>query len=743
MKKSLSKQNNISKIPYSKSKATKVNIDSFKGINKMLSKNKNESNNKETVDGSIAEIHTFAYNHDSFNNSKETINRTNSLSKLDNKFLLFTSSLKDDSIKNNIILNGSKKIKIKKSTEFYKKNNINYDENSNNAIQNETNVIKDNYEEEDTNRIDYRYYPKIPEIDADKENNYFWLATYDKLMKKSKIIKILNYYKGFSPKKKKEILLNDENQKIEEKKDNSEKYNFKEKSIIIKGYEIYFLHNFNKPFIRPKKEDFIFIKLYLLNLEQFNKIFSYINRLEYNSYISNLDSIKEKNYFKIINKTNKTIYNYSTIFSIGTFANINIYAFSHIENVNTDNKYIFNLKDFPSSNKMAKLIKLLLINFPDYSKEYFINYLLKAISQNYILSKYDKESLDQKKSEISSFLISNFKESIRLSKKHKKSAGMVVKNVIQKIPTYTHSSNKTPNDFSVFSENKNISPLNGKINNTIDKSNESKKSDFSNKIKITKQNSVQNLNETDIQNLIKKKIRNIKLTRNKQNDNIYRDYTNKLKNNNNSKKIEYISDTFQHIKIADSNKESFTKNHTKRASKISSDKLKINMELKDNIINRFQDKSNKENNKNFMNSNKVKSKIKTPFRKTDLRDYNNKKINKTSLNPFNRTNANNINDQNDYAKKTRNKLNSKQLLSSIRRVISLKLNDMINKNDSLKSNNISNFNYLDIEHKNKIHYNDMYQFNNYNKKVCKTSNNSKNKIEYITPIRKKLSYYYN
>ena len=213
-------------------------------------------------------------------------------------------------------------------------------------------------------------------------------------MKKSKIIKILKYYNGFSPKKQKEILIKEENQKSE---DNFEEYNFKEKSLKIEGYEIYFLHNFNKPFIRPKKGDVIFIKLYLLNLEQFNKIFSYINRLEYNFYIKNLDSIKEKNYFKIINKNNKTMYNYSTIFSIGTFANINIYAFSHIEKINIDNKYFFNLKDFPSSNKIAKIIKLLLINFPDYSKEFFINYLLKAISQNYVLNKNDKEALNQKK----------------------------------------------------------------------------------------------------------------------------------------------------------------------------------------------------------------------------------------------------------------------------------------------------------------------------------------------------------
>ena len=67
---------------------------------------------------------------------------------------------------------------------------------------------------------------------------------------------------------------------------------------------------------------------------------------------------------------------------------------------------------------------------------------------------------------------------------------------------------------------------------------------------------------------------------------------------------------------------------------------------------------------------------------------------------------------------------------------------MINKNDSLKFNNITNFNNLDYVHKNKFYNNETYQIEYYNKKVCKTSNNSKNKLEFITPIRKKLNYYY-
>ena len=99
--------------------------------------------------------------------------------------------------------------------------------------------------------------------------------------------------------------------------------------MIIPGYEIYFVKKHGKPFIRQKKGGKLFIKLYLLNLEQINQIYSYINRLEYQQYINNLNSFNEKNSFKIINNSNKSIYNYSTIFCLGTFMNTNIYAFSH------------------------------------------------------------------------------------------------------------------------------------------------------------------------------------------------------------------------------------------------------------------------------------------------------------------------------------------------------------------------------------------------------------------------------
>ena len=282
MKKSLSKQKmHFSKIPYQKTKQNKMNLElSIKGVGRVFSKNKYDSINKETVEGSCADTQTFGFNQDSFNNSKGTINKNCSLGRIDNKLIVFSSSLKNDIDKNNKLLNMSKKYKIKTAEEFFSENNSNSEEDNNNIFK-KNEIIENDSDDEDTNRIDYRFYPKIPEIESNKDNNYFWLATYDKLMKKSKIIKILNYYTETSPQKQNAILIKEENNNnsINEQKINDEKYNFKEKSMIIEGYEIYFLQKCNKPFIKPKKEGKVFIKLYLLILEQINKIFIYINRL--------------------------------------------------------------------------------------------------------------------------------------------------------------------------------------------------------------------------------------------------------------------------------------------------------------------------------------------------------------------------------------------------------------------------------------------------------------------------------
>ena len=240
MKKSLTRhRTNIPKIPNSKTTTNKITLDlSITGYKKILLKNKNDSINKETVDGSCFDGQSLPLNKDSLNNTKLTINKNHSLGKLDNKLLLFTSSLKYSLNKRNKSSSLTKKVQTKP-----------YEECSENISSSEDDIISNtkkeyNEEDEDTNKIDYRYFPKIPEIEGNKDNNpYYWLATYDKLMKKSKIAKILNYYSDSLSLKDSEIFViedensdyNEEETKVRIKKMN-EKYKFKEKTMIIQGY---------------------------------------------------------------------------------------------------------------------------------------------------------------------------------------------------------------------------------------------------------------------------------------------------------------------------------------------------------------------------------------------------------------------------------------------------------------------------------------------------------------------------
>ena len=116
MKNSFSKQ---MKIPISK-RSNKNGLDlSIKGcVNRIISKNKNDSINKETIDGSCLDTQTFAFNQDSLNNSKATINKNFSLGKFDSKLIIFSSLKSDFELKNRKL---SKKEKIKKADEFHKK----------------------------------------------------------------------------------------------------------------------------------------------------------------------------------------------------------------------------------------------------------------------------------------------------------------------------------------------------------------------------------------------------------------------------------------------------------------------------------------------------------------------------------------------------------------------------------------------------------------------------------------------
>ncbi len=726
MKQSLQK-NKLSKIP--KSKKSKINFEfSLKAKNR-FSRLKYDSINKETLDGSY--VDTVFFKPDSLNNSKTSFDKNNSLGKIDNnKLLVFTSSLKYPFNSKKSLKNFSKGKFSKKTFDLSEENTSNI-EKSNTLLHNDGNELYENYlEEDDTNRIDYRIYPKIPEIETNKENKYYWLATYDKLMKKSKIIKILNYYT--------EVV----NCKTKDKELYDEQFNFKEKSMIIPGFEIYFLENFNKPFIRPKKSGKIFIKLYLLSIEQINKIFSYINRLEYKNYINDLDIITEKNLYKNLVTFNKSIYNYSTIYCLGSFMNINIYLFSHIEKNKIDENN--NINDLPSSNKLAKLIKVLMVNFPDHTKNDFINYLTNFMKDN--------NALNERKKEISNLLISPQRNSLKYSVKNKIIANSVIKNIIKKIPANTNSSLNTPNEFNNLSESNNlnnISEINKKtLPNKINSFEFFNK--ISNGINIKKQISEKILKKIDSYPFSLKNKLNII-------NNKTSDFQNSAKaiNSKNSQnkiqKIDNLSHSIKHTQLINPIKRSLTRNNTNKIN-MHHELIDLNKNFKNRIKNKlilnhqlnFEKKfeSNKENNFNSLNKCHINNAIlKTDtfiinsnnnIIKSELNNKNTRNKIHVNFNPFYYTNSNNTHNNNFIGKKPIS------VLSSIRKIISQKLNNISgNSNSFFKNINISNSN-------SSLQGNNNHGKILNNKKFVYLSNhNSKNNTsEYITPRKSRLYYYY-
>ena len=277
------------------------------------------------------------------------------------------------------------------------------------------NLPYEEMEQESTNKIDYRYIKKCPikeiistfknddEINNNNEQQYFWFATYDKLMKTKYLIKILNYYN---------------NKPFDQQSNNNINLNLKEKTLIVKDFEIYFHENSNKPFIRYAKGGTIYTKLYLLSLREISLIFSYINRIEYNIDYERLNYLQKKGEYEVVTDNNNgIILPYCLIYCLGKYMNINIFSFTnnielniHLdeisfdkkqrissytvlnnnndddnyfnnENVHVDNKMNntninkFNYK-LPNSKKIAKLIKIINLNFPDLSIEDIINYLI-------------------------------------------------------------------------------------------------------------------------------------------------------------------------------------------------------------------------------------------------------------------------------------------------------------------------------------------------------------------------------
>ena len=141
--------------------------------------------------------------------------------------------------------------------------------------------------------------------------------------------------------------------------------------------------------------------MYLLTKKEINKIINYINRnegkIDINKYIKKVTFSDIKDIY----------YPYCHLYHVGKFMNISILIFTNILNNSpaksnqelNNNKNIRKIIYFlPSSKKLYKLIKLFMKSFPDYTADYFTDYLLKPNLYR---------NCDTKKSEIIKFFSLN------------------------------------------------------------------------------------------------------------------------------------------------------------------------------------------------------------------------------------------------------------------------------------------------------------------------------------------------
>ena len=344
-------------------KAKKTKNDSSHSFSNNPSNKHLENTFKDSLEGSISESKTNILIPDSLNNTKSSIGNPN---------------VKKNNKKND--LGGSERYK-----------NISNGE----KIESEENFSSSKNNEENTKKIDYRFYKKYPikvinkniENVKTKEKNRYWLAVYDKLIKKKKILRILNYYEEEKNKEK------NGNNKLDINQDS-----IKEQLLIIKDFDIYFLKQYNKPFIKYIKGNCIFTKLYLLTVEEINYVLNYINRYKLSFSENIIQFLQEKGNYQKLHEGFKN-FPYNIVYHMGNYMNINIYGFSnfnlHIHKNNLSYNYL-NQK-FPNSKKIAKLVKILMINFPKYSFNFFVCYLL---------SKIKFENFNEKTNEIKNLIYS-------------------------------------------------------------------------------------------------------------------------------------------------------------------------------------------------------------------------------------------------------------------------------------------------------------------------------------------------
>ena len=392
-----------------------------------------------------------------------------------------------------------------------------------------------NINNEKTRKIDFRNYKKYPVksvislLDFEPKEKYFWFAAYDKLIHKKKLQKIFSFY-NFGSIRNYFNFGNDFT-------------NIKENKMIINDYELYFTEKYNNPFIRKCQGKKIYTNLYLLTLKQINMIFSYLNRIEYKIYINNYDlTLGYKKLFNIENKIKSKEMKYNSVYYLGSYMNLNTFCFSRTDNMKGIGK-------FPKSKKLAKLIKILMVNFPENSKEYFINYIFSNCNKN-----LDEKALIDKKNEINNLLLSNKKGPYKPSSKN----NSIIYSSISGIPEISYSpflnSNNNNNVISNFNLKNNVN--NNKIKNSSNIlgtiSYNASCFDFTSDFLNSKNKNDENLSKINCS------LSNHNTNRNRNTKN----KNNNIKNNNNSKISNFSFDNYSNTNLKSNNINNFSKNTT-------------------------------------------------------------------------------------------------------------------------------------------------------------------------------------
>ena len=325
----------------------------------------------------------------------------------------------------------NKNSKMKGSNLFLELNSETFNEKLRQKNNNKTNINSNeikykNFKEKSTSKIDYRHYKSYPVTEIfpfslekiEKNEELYWLVTYDKLIKSKKILKILNY----------------------DIRENGKPI-YTENNLIIKymkieGYEIFFVKGFDKPFIRPNKNSFILAKLYLLSIKEINKVLNYINKTRnktnLDKYINSNNISGDNNLCEVLdikskNNNEEISYPYCYIYYIGMFMNKSMIlftnSFNYINKEKNNNKLLYSL---PSSKKLYKLIKILIKSFPEYSTNFLLEYLIKR--------NLYKDS-EEKKTEILNLL-----SLINIPVPNKNLLDKVLKETINEIQIQTNSS---------------------------------------------------------------------------------------------------------------------------------------------------------------------------------------------------------------------------------------------------------------------------------------------------------------